>query len=309
MATIKELRTEINNYLFPNILDCKINGELEYQINGIWIDQMKENYFFNESLLLIQLIEDTVSKSDSPILIIQEIKVIFEKRMDELKAWKKMPIIEYLLKSHAVAISDNQDDIDLYERSKVKKITLNMLSNLAIDHKLFKLSSFYNIIVSDDLHNKDDFSSIKLLFHICEFIDKVKMIITLFDEIITDHQMYNIVKFDDYFKFFYSEHSNKVQVDLKLKDLAYFYYFVLTSNLFKMHPDERKNRKLLMEFFMKNFMYTDAKGNPTHFKNFIKEISHLTTENSKFQDKFVEGLIFKLNQFKSVDLFKLERSL
>lgn len=307
MATIKELRTEINNYLFPNILDCKINGELEYQINGIWIDQMKENYFFNESLLLIQLIEETVSKSDSPVLIIQEIKVIFEKRMDELKAWKKMPIIEYLLKSHALAISDNQDDIDLYEQSKVKKITLDMLSNLAIDHKLFKLSAFYNIIVSDDLHKKDDFSSIKLLFHICDFIDNVKMIITLVDEIITDHQMYNIVNFDDYFKSFYNEHSNKVQVDLKLKDLAYFFHFVLYSGLFVMDHNKKKNKLKLMEFFMKNFMYSDAKNNPRHFKRFIKEVSVLETDIVQDQIEFSDSLIYKLNKFKSVNLFDLYR--
>jgi hypothetical protein len=107
MATINELKTEINNYLFPNILEFKLNGEIEYQINGIWIDQIKENYFFNESLILTQMIEDTASKSDNPILIIERIKHLFERRIFELNSWKKTSLIDYLMKHHAVAISDN----------------------------------------------------------------------------------------------------------------------------------------------------------------------------------------------------------
>lgn len=308
MATIKELKTEIKDYLFPNILNYDIKGEVDFQINGIWIDQVKEKYFFNESLLLIQLIEDTVSKSDNPILIIIEIKKIFEERIHQLMAWKKMPITEYLLQNHAVAISDNEDDMDFYEQSKVKKITINMLSNLAIDHKLYKLSAFYNMIVSDNIHNKDDFSSIKLLYHIYDLINNVKMIITLVDEIISDNQKYNIVKFDDYFKSFYNEHANKIQVDLKLKDLAYFFYFVYSSGLFVMHQDKSRNKKMLMEFFVKNFMYTSTSGNPTHFKKFIKEISDITTEDVKFQRAFAEELIYKINKFKSLDILHFERA-
>lgn len=120
MATIKELKKEINNYLYPNILECNIEGEVEYQINDIWIDQLKENYFFNESLILTQMIEDTVSKSDNPISIIDVIKYIFEKRLVQLDSWKKTSLTDYFTKYHAIAISENNQEINSYEKVKLK---------------------------------------------------------------------------------------------------------------------------------------------------------------------------------------------
>lgn len=309
MATINELKTEINNYLFPNILEFKLNGEIEYQINGIWIDQIKENYFFNESLILTQMIEDTASKSDNPILIIERIKHLFERRIFELNSWKKTSLIDYLMKHHAVAISDNENDIDAisYQQSKVKKITLDLLFNAKPNEKLFNLSAFYNMIINDDVHQKEEFESIKLLYHIHELSNNISNVYNLINEIIHDYENFKIVRFEDYFKSFYKQHKTKVQVDLKLKDLAYFFHFVYTSGLFVMHPDIRKNKKMLMEFFVANFMYTDGKGNPKHFKNFIKEISDLATEDKKFQHNFADGLIHQLNEFKNMNIFRHDR--
>lgn len=309
MATINELKSELNNFLFPNILEFKLDGEIEYQINGIWIDQIKENYFFNESLILSQMIEDTVSKSDNPILIIQRIKHLFDKRLDELNSWKKKSLIDYFMKNHAIAMSDNENEVDVisFQQSKVKKITPDLLIKVNEKDKLFHLSAFYNMIINDEVHQKEAFENIKLLYHIYEFTNNVSMLDNLINEIIHDYENFKIVRFDDYFKSFYKQHMTKVQVDLKLKDLAYFFHFVLTSGLFIMNPDKRKNKKMLMEFFVANFMYTDGKGNPKHFKNFIKEISDLATEDKKFQHNFADGLIHQLNEFKNMNIFRHDR--
>jgi hypothetical protein len=308
MATINELKKEINNYLFPNILNYDIEGEVEYQINGIWIDQLKEDYFFNESLILTQMIEDTVSKSDNPISIIDIIKYIFEKRLVQLDSWKKTSLNDYFIEHHAIAISENDQDIISYKQSKVKKINADHLLKLNEKDKLFKLSAFYNMIIGDKIHKKEEFADIKLLYHIYEFKNNVRLIFNLLEEIIHDYVNFKIVKFDDYFKSFYNEHANKIQVDLKLKDLAYFFYFVYSSGLFVMHQDKSRNKKMLMEFFVKNFMYTSTSGNPTHFKKFIKEISDITTEDAKFQRAFADELIYKINKFKSLDILHFERA-
>jgi hypothetical protein len=75
-----------------------------------------------------------------------------------------------------------------------------------------------------------------------------------------------------------------------------------------MHPDKRKNKKMLMEFFVKNFMYTDGLGNPNHFKNFIKEVSYVKDGFDEVQSIFVEDFIHRLNGFKSVNLFNYYRA-
>ena len=67
------------------------------------------------------------------------------------------------------------------------------------------------------------------------------------------------------------------------------------------------NKKLLINFFENNFMYTDEKGNPKHFKRFIKEISDVKNEDKKSQENFANELISKLEEFKSVKLFVLGR--
>lgn len=305
MATIKELNTEINNYFFPNILQCEVNGGIDYQINGIWIDQIKENYFYNETIALIQMIENTVSTSGNPILIINDLKSNFEKRFEELNAWKKIRLTEYLMKYHAVAMSENEQEVISYEKSKVKKITLDMINQVKEPGKLFNLHAFYNLVKSDEIHHKEEFENIKLLHHMNDLINNMKLIIDLLNEIVYDHNAYKIVKFEHYFKSYYHQYNNKVQVKLKLKDLAFFFHFVTLCDVFVMHSDKYKNKRMLMDFFMKNFMYTNTDGDPVHFKNFTKEVTDATTieVENKFKDNFADELIGKLNYFKSKSLF------
>ena len=101
--------------------------------------------------------------------------------------------------------------------------------------------------------------------------------IDLLNEIIHDYKVYKIVRFERYFKSYCHQHNNKVQVKLKLKDLAFFFHFVILCDLFEMHPNKTKNKKMLMDFFMKNFMYTNTNGDPVHFKNFTKEVTDTTS--------------------------------
>ncbi|MBG7611803.1 hypothetical protein IU405_06045 [Polaribacter sp. BAL334] len=309
MATIKELKTEINNYLFPNIDEFRIGEEVEYQINGIWIDQLKDNYFFNESLLMVQTIEATILKSEKPILIITLIQELMDTRLIQLKNWKSISLPEYLVNYHRIAINENPINIEGKSLSKIKIITEESLLKTKAQDSLFKLLSFKNMVIGDGIHQNEDFVNIKLLYHINELIDNAEKIQKLMNEIIQAHTDYGLFRFEDYFKTFYSENVNKVQVDLKLKDLAYFFHFVSETKLFVMHPDKRKNKKMLTEFFEKNLMYTDGKGNPKHFKKFFKEISDVTTEDKKFQEKFVDDLRFKLEQFKSINLLNLSRDI
>jgi hypothetical protein len=307
MATITQLTTDINNYLNPNIDEYHIGEEVDNQINGIWIDQIKDNYFFNESLIMVQTIEDTILKSEKPILIIKLIKDLIESRLIDLKCWKTLSLPEYFVKHHRIAISD----INFEEKSsyKIKKITEDSLIKAKNQDNLFKLLTFKNMVLGDAIHQNEHFVNIKLLYHITEFINCVEMIQKMLNEIIQDHTNFGVVRFEDYFKTFYSENANKIQVDLKLKELAYFFHFVLETKLFIMHPDKRKNKKMLMEFFVKNFMYTDGKGNPKHFIKFIKEISFVSNEDKKNQEKFVDDLINKLIKFKSLDLLHLQRDI
>lgn len=309
MATIKELTKEINDYLFPNIEEFNFEGETAYQINGLWLDNIKENQFFNDTLFLIQTIEGTILSSKNPISIIKDTQQKFNQRLIDLKSYRKSSIAKYLAGFHRISIIDdiNEKIIEQYQNEVPKKISKDDLENVGPSHRLFILLSFKTMIIRRKIHKTESFDSIKLLYHIENYIQNIEMVNVLLNEIITDNEKFEIFRFDDYFKSFYNEHVNKVQVDLKLKHLAYFFHFVSISGLFVMHPDKRKNKKMLMEFFVKNFMYTDGLGNPNHFKNFIKEVSYVKDGFDEVQFSFVEDFIHRLNEFKSVNLFNYYR--
>ena len=50
MATIKELKTEISQFLFPNITHYTFQEETAFKINDIWIDKIPDNYFSSHLL-------------------------------------------------------------------------------------------------------------------------------------------------------------------------------------------------------------------------------------------------------------------
>ena len=83
MATIKELVKEINEYLNPNIDKYESKDSKTYKINDIWIDNIKDKYFFNQTLFLLQSIENTVLKTNEPILVIKRIHHNFKKEQIE----------------------------------------------------------------------------------------------------------------------------------------------------------------------------------------------------------------------------------
>jgi hypothetical protein len=310
MATIKELKTEISQFLFPNITHYTFQEETAFKINDIWIDKIPDNYFFNETFLLIQKIDNTTLKSSEPILIIDEVYAIFEERLKELKSWKEHKFLDYLKIFHNYASDDNLNGLskETFDKEVLKKITKERLNNAKECHPLFKLRSFVNMVSEEGVNKNEYFEFVKVLYHINEIIVNLEMVKTLLLEIISDNKKYKIVQFDDYFKSFYAVHVNKIKVDLQLKELAYFYWFVEQSNLFSMHHDKNKNRKMLQDFFEKYLMYTDAKGNPKHFKRFIKEISDVKFDESKSRENFANNLISKLEQFKVIELFKVGRS-
>lgn len=310
MATIKELNVEINDYLFPNIDKYNFEGETAYQINGLWLDNIRENQFFNDTLFLIQSIESTILNSKKPISLIKGTQQKFNERLIELKSYRKSSIDKYLAEFHRISIIDEINDkiIEQYQKEVPKKINELDLVEVAPSHRFFKLFSFINMIKTFEIHEKESFDNIKLLFHIENYIQNIEMVNGLLNEIIFDNEKFKIFRFDDYFKSFYNEHFNKVQVDLQLKDLASFFHFVYISGFFVLHPDKRKNKIMLMKFFTNNFMYTDSHGNPNHFKNFTKEITDIATENNPTKDIFTEDLIKKLYNFKSIDLFLYYRT-
>ena len=41
MATMKELRQDINSYLYLNITKFDFDGDITYQLNDIWVDKRK----------------------------------------------------------------------------------------------------------------------------------------------------------------------------------------------------------------------------------------------------------------------------
>ncbi len=88
MATIKELVKEINEYLNPNIDKYESKDSKTYKINDVWIDKINDKYFFNETLFLLQSIENTILKTNEPILIIKRIHHIFKNRIVELNKYK-----------------------------------------------------------------------------------------------------------------------------------------------------------------------------------------------------------------------------
>lgn len=309
MATIKELKLEITQFLNPNITKYSFEGKTTFEINNTWIDKLPENYFFTSSLILVQHIESTCLKSSEPIFIIKEVREIFEKRISRLKNWKKESISDYLKKEHNYAIDNNLDGISkaLFEKQVSRQITQENIDKSKPETTLFKIGSFVNMVKSDGVHQNEQFEYLILLYFINEFIIYLEMVKSLLDEIIEDNKNYKIVTFDDYFKSFYNDNTNKIQVKLKLKDLAYLFYFFYTSGLFKMHEDSRKNKVMLMDFFEKNFMYTDANEQPKHFKKFIKEVSDVTSDDVKHQLNFSDQLIKKIEEFKLVELYKVER--
>ena len=96
MATIKELVKEINEYLNPNIDKYESKDSKTYKINDVWIDNIKDKYFSSETLFLLQSIENTILKTNEPILIINRIHHIFKNRIVELNKYKIVHIEKYL---------------------------------------------------------------------------------------------------------------------------------------------------------------------------------------------------------------------
>ena len=125
MATIKELTKEINDYLFPNIEEFNFEGETAYQINGLWLDNIKENQFFNDTLFLIQTIEGTILSSKNPISIIKDTQQKFNQRLIDLKSYRKSSIAKYLAGFHRISIIDdiNEKIIEQYQNEVPKKIS------------------------------------------------------------------------------------------------------------------------------------------------------------------------------------------
>ena len=78
---------------------------------------------------------------------------------------------------------------------KVKKINADHLLRLNEKDKLFKLSAFCNMIIGDKIHQNEEFAGIKLLYHMYEFNNNVRLIFNLLEEIIHDYVNFKIVKF------------------------------------------------------------------------------------------------------------------
>lgn len=129
----------------------------------------------------------------------------------------------------------------------------------------------------------------------------------MLDDIVYDYENFKMVVYDDYFKSYYNLHTRKIKVDLKLKDMAYFFYFVLETELFKFHPERKMNKRLLLDFFEKNFMYSDVKGMPKEFSMLVKHISDAAKEDIRFKKAFINEMKSKLEKFDKIDLSTLER--
>jgi hypothetical protein len=89
--------------------------------------------------------------------------------------------------------------------------------------------------------------------------------------------------------------------------MAYFFYFVLETELFKFHPERKMNKKLLLDFFEKNFMYSDVKGTAKEFSMLIKHISDAAKEDIRFKNAFINEMKSKLEKFDKIDLSTIER--
>jgi hypothetical protein len=310
MATIKELVKEINEYLNPNIDKYESKDSKTYKINDVWIDKINDKYFFNETLFLLQSIENTILKTNEPILIIKRIHHIFKNRIVELNKYKIVHIEKYLTQYHRYSLVDFNDSIVLerYKKECKKLVTQDLIDSATEKNiELFKLKSFCNLPFINSVHLKADVEDKKLLFHLDRYIDEVYSVLLLLDDIVYDYENFKMVVFDDYFKSYYNIHTRKIKVDLKLKDMAYFFYFVLETELFKFHPEKKMNKKLLVDFFEKNFMYSDIKGTPKEFNMFVKHISDAANEHKRFKTAFINEMKTKLEKFDKIDLSTLLR--
>lgn len=310
MATIKELVKEINEYLNPNIDKYESKDSKTYKINDVWIDKINDKYFFNETLFLLQSIENTILKTNEPILIIKRIHYIFKNRIVELNKYKIVHIEKYLTQYHRYSLVDFNDSIALerYKKECKKVVTQDLIDSATEKNiELFKLKSFCNLPFIKSVHINVDVEDKKLLFHLDRYMDELYSVFLLLDDIVYDYENFKMVVYDDYFKSYYNLHTRKIKVDLKLKDMAYFFYFVLETELFKFHPERKMNKKLLLDFFEKNFMYSDVKGTAKEFSMLIKHISDAAKEDIRFKNAFINEMKSKLEKFDKIDLSTIER--
>ena len=77
-------------------------------------------------------------------------------------------------------------------------------------------------------------------------------------------------------------------------------YFALEIGFFKFHEERKINKKLLLDFFENNFMYTDAKsGSIKEFKNFEKHVSDAAKEEERFKIAFIKNMYKKLEEYEN----------
>lgn len=311
MATIKELINDVNTYLNPNIDIYCSDKSITYKINNTWIDLIEDKYFSIESQFILQKIENTLLRSEKPILIVTRLHHIFRKRLNELLLYREHKLKIYLSKYHRTSVIDFEDSKvqELYKKQCKVIITQKMIeAETNPKSELFTLKSFLNLPLMQSLHKKEKMESKKLLFHLDTYVQEVNKIFMVLDEILYDYENFKIVIYDDYFKSYYKINTRKIQLDLKLKDVAYFYHFVLETGFFKFHPERKMNKKLLINFFENNFMYTDQKSNkPKEFINLIKHASDAAKESVRFKDSFIKEMTNRYEEFSKINLQKVER--
>lgn len=311
MATIKELINDVNTYLNPNIDQYSSKDLKTYKINGTWIDLIEDKYFSTESLFLLQKIENTILKSDQPILLITRLHHVFNKRLFELNQYRKTKLNKHLKDKHRLSLVDfNESVLRENYKKQCKKIITSEVINAETnpESELYTLKSFLNLPYMLKIHRTEDIEGKKLLFHLDRFVEEASKVFMVLDEILYDYENFKMVIYDDYFKTYYKTNSRKIQVDLKLKDLAYFYYFALEMGFFKFHPERKMNKKLMVDFFENNFMYTDYKsGSMKEFQSFEKHLSDAARENNRFKNAFINTMLKKLEEFKKINLTSVER--
>lgn len=311
MATIKELINDVNSYLNPNIDQYSSKDLKTYKINGTWIDLIEDKYFRTESHFLLQKIENTILKSDQPILLITRLHHVFKKRLFELNQYREIKLNKHLKDKHRLSLVDFNESV---LRENYKKLCKKIITREVInaetnpESELYTLKSFLNLPYMLKIHRTEDIEGKKLLFHLDRFVEEASKVFMVLDEILYDYENFKMVIYDDYFKTYYKTNSRKIQVDLKLKDLAYFYYFALEMGFFKFHPERKMNKKLMVDFFENNFMYTDHKsGSMKEFQSFEKHLSDAARENNRFKNAFINTMLKKLEEFKKINLTSVER--
>lgn len=311
MATIKELINDVNSYLNPNIDQYSSKDLKTYKINGTWIDLIEDKYFRTESHFLLQKIENTILKSDQPILLITRLHHVFKKRLFELNQYREIKLNKHLKDKHRLSLVDfNESVLRENYKKQCKKIITSEVINAETnpESELYTLKSFLNLPYMLKIHRTEDIEGKKLLFHLDRFVEEASKVFMVLDEILYDYENFKMVIYDDYFKTYYKTNSRKIQVDLKLKDLAYFYYFALEMGFFKFHPERKMNKKLMVDFFENNFMYTDHKsGSMKEFQSFEKHLSDAARENNRFKNAFINTMLKKLEEFKKINLTSVER--